>query len=150
MIEHVANWFTNQGTGLELRSQVIVILLSWTLMAPLFFAINSSIVDFKLNKSAIRKRKKRQSFFEWLMFSRFRDITYKSTIVMYFIALFGLPGLALVCVVLSWCTDSTIPGCVIARMVYLTNGIESMYVLIVFGNNRYKRWMKRRGMPKRK
>ena len=41
------------------------------------FAFLSSIVSVRLNKSAIKKRKKGQNFKEWLLFSRFKDVIPK-------------------------------------------------------------------------
>ena len=143
------DWLTNNGEGLVLSSQLIAIFLWGILFVVGFRNVNSMIVYYRLNKSTYRKRKKGQSFKEWLFYDRFKDVLYKPTAVAYYISLFAFPLLVLICVVINLCTGANVPGCIIVHSLWILAAGCSLYDLIVFSNHRYQKWMKKRGMNKK-
>lgn len=58
------------------------------LLYPLAFAIIrsniSGILDYQLNRSAMKKRKKGETVKEWFLYSRFREEIPKAILVLYF------------------------------------------------------------------
>lgn len=61
----------------------------------------SGILDYQLNRSALKKRKKDETVKEWLLYSRFREEIPKAILVLYFVILAVHPAAMLVCYVVT-------------------------------------------------
>lgn len=63
----------------------IVALTIWSFI--LYFSVRSfiySVISYKLNKSAYKKRKNNQNLIEWFFYIRFRDVVPKIMLIWYF------------------------------------------------------------------
>lgn len=67
----------------------------------------SGILDYQLNRSALKKRKKDETVKEWLLYSRFREEIPKAILVLYFVILAVHPAAMLVCYVVH-CTKASV------------------------------------------
>lgn len=69
---------------MSLKDQVFVILGSFFLSMLYLRSLLSGILRYQLNLSAYKKRKKRQTFREWLFYSRYKQEIPRILRVLYF------------------------------------------------------------------
>lgn len=99
---------------------------------------------YRLNNSAYKKIKKGETFKEWFLYSRYRDVIPKPLLVFYFFLLALHATAFLICIILHFCVDVWVVY--IVRVV----GIGAWIVLIgiLFWSKEpgfaYDRWIKKR------
>lgn len=68
-------------------SNSLLILVVFLLTFCYLRNLNSQIIDYQVNKSARRKRKKGQTFIEWLIYKRYRNEIPRVLLITYFACL---------------------------------------------------------------
>lgn len=68
-------------------SNSLLILVVFLLTFCYLRNLNSQIIDYQVNKSARRKRKKGQTFIEWLIYKRYRNEIPRILFITYFASL---------------------------------------------------------------
>ena len=139
-----------------LRNEIIVIVL---LFLDFFFYIRGFIYGIKryqLNNSAYKKRKKSETFKEWLFYSRYKKEIPKALIILYY-AVLVLHPLCLSLCILSTCVIKTPidigKNIVISLLVFDLSW--SLTLALLFWSTgpsyAYSRWIsKRRGQKTKK
>ena len=141
-----------------LRYQLIIIfvVLSLTFMHLHSFIVG--IADYKLNKSAFKKRKQGQTFVEWLLFSRFRQEIPKGWIVFFISLCSTYLFVALTCVFLYICNEDVsfwlgkkiTLGVIMVFLLYLSIDFVLFYSREPEKFTNYDKWFKKRGNPPKK
>ncbi len=77
--------------------------------------VNDHVIEYVLNRSTKKKRKKGQNFFDWLFYRRFRDVLPKSYRVCYYMVLISFPIMVAAILILSQFVDYDIvrPVCML-------------------------------------
>lgn len=105
-------------------------------------------IDYQLNKSAVNKRAKGQTFKEWLMFSRYRDAIPKILLSVYFLIL-GMHPLAFIfCVISHFIKPLDGFGPIIAKGIFWFDGVLLLIIQLLFWQAKpgfkYERWIKKK------
>ncbi len=107
------------------------------------------IIDYQLNKNALKKRKIGQTAKEWLLYSRFREEIPKPYLTLY-VLVFTLHPLGLLLCVIAKAAKLPEEVCTITN--YILSCFDSAWILLytlMFRRGkdkriRYERWIKRR------
>ena len=80
---------------MNLGHQIILICIPAPLCFIFIRAIFSGIKDYQLNKSALKKRKKGETFIQWLVYSKFKEeIPFGWRLFYYIVCILPLCGIA--------------------------------------------------------
>ncbi len=82
---------------MSLGRQVIMILLCSFIALPFIRGFLYGIKRYQLNNSAYKKRKKQESFKEWLFYSRYKEEIPKILRILYFVVLIIHPVAIIAC-----------------------------------------------------
>ena len=126
-------------------------------LVSLFFARSflGGAVLYSLNNSAYKKRKKGQSFKEWLFYCRFKEEIPKPLLILYNFTLFvHLIGL-IACLLLFFFDFPSSIGRVIVTVVFYFDCIRFVVIRLLFWRKEpgfaYDRWItKKRGQKRKK
>ena len=134
-------------------AQVCVILLGyfWGFLYMRLFL--GAVINHQLNTSAQRKRKKGQSIKEWFLYSGFRDVLPRLTVIWYFIVVAIHPLILVACVILKLADVSNEIGKWVAMSAPIFDAVWIIAIWIMFwqpnGPMKLDRWIKKkRGMKK--
>lgn len=101
---------------------------------------------YRLNNSAYKKIKKGETFKEWFLYSRYRDVIPKPLLVFYFFFLALHAAAFLICIILHFCVGAWV--LYIVRAVVIFDGAWIVLVGILFWSKEpgfaYDRWIKKR------
>lgn len=101
---------------------------------------------YRLNNSAYKKIKKGETFKEWFLYSRYRDVIPKPLLVFYFFFLALHAAAFLICIILHFCVGTWV--LYIVRAVVIFDGAWIVLVGILFWSKEpgfaYDRWIKKR------
>ena len=137
------------------KDQLIAILLLY----PVFFFYTrgflSSEILYQLNNSAYKKRKKGQTFIEWLFYSRFRGEIPKILLVFYYSVLIIHPAGAIACLLVHITMGSLNIGRIIVIGIFAFDSIWTVGSNLLFWQIHpgwaFERWItKKRGQRKRR
>ena len=85
---------------MNIQRQTALILICWVWS---FWAVRwefSNIVDYQLNKNAVKKRKKGMTLKEWFLYTRYREEIPKLLLFLYFVIVIGHPLVLAICFLL--------------------------------------------------
>lgn len=105
---------------------------------------------YRLNNSAYKKIKKGETFKEWFLYSRYRDVIPKPLLVFYFFFLALHAAAFLICIILHFCVGAWVLYIVraVVRAVVIFDGAWIVLVGILFWSKEpgfaYDRWIKKR------
>ena len=85
---------------MTLKNQILVIFLCFTLSFVYIRGFLSGVKTYQLNNSAYKKRKKGETFLEWLSYSRYKEEIPKILRVFYFAVLFVHLSCIIICLFL--------------------------------------------------
>ena len=137
---------------------LLLIFLGFCIEFYLARAFISGLLSYMLNKNAYKKRKKGQTFKEWLLYSRYQIEIPKFIRLLYYSILISYPICFGVCVFTFFITGSHVVGGVIARIVEYFWLSITLLGMILFGSpkhrdgTRYDRWIEknRRNKPRKR
>lgn len=133
---------------MSLKDQVFVILGSFFLSMLYLRSLLSGIIRYQLNLSAYKKRKKRQTFREWLFYSRYKQEIPRILRVLYFTILIIHPACLIAGLFVSLNTGGTI-----AKAIWILDGVWMMVIALLFWSPgpgfAYERWIIRKRGQKR-
>ena len=140
---------SNTVAAMNNLNYVKAILLFYPVAFVIIRSNISGILDYQLNRSALKKRKKDETVKEWLLYSRFREEIPKAILVLYFVILAVHPAAMLVCYVVH-CTKASVGiSTGAAYFILFFNAAWTSVLSLLFrpGKDkriRYERWIKRR------
>ena len=140
-----------------LRYQLFILFMSFSLFFVPIHSFLFDIAGYKLNKSAFKKKKKGQTFVEWLLFSRFRQEIPKGWIVFFWIFCSMFFVAAITCILIFW-FDKDLSfwlGRTITLGVYAIFLFYCLIHCVLFysrkpGETKFDKWFKKRGNPPKK
>ena len=101
---------------------------------------------YRLNNSAYKKIKKGETFKEWFLYSRYRDVIPKPLLAFYFFLLVLHATAFLICIIFHFCEDTWV--LYVVRAVSIFDGVWIVLVGILFWSKEpgvaYDRWIKKR------
>ena len=118
----------------------------------------SGVKSYQLNKSAYKKRKKGESFREWLLCTRFKEEIPKALRVLYYFVLLIHPACFFASLIVH-IIDSNLNfsfGYMLVFFLFCFDAIWTLTIQLLFWTHRkgprpYERWIKkRRGQKRRK
>ena len=134
---------------MKFSNQIIAIT---TLLGLSFLLIRleiSQIKTYKLNNSAYKKRKKGEKFWEWLTYSRWRNVIPKFFIIFYFVIIFIHLTALVLCVVLHLFGADDAYGWLIVYVLMCFYCLWGIVFAILFRRG-FGSWLSRKGMNRRK
>ena len=141
-------------TTMSIGGQIFVILTGYGLGFIYMRLFLGAVINYQLNASAQKKRKKGQSIKERLSYSRFRDVLPQLAVIWYFIVVAIHPLILVACIIL---TLAGVPNEVGKLVAGLTFGFDVLWIVgnwFLFynpkdGGHKWDRWIKKkRGMKK--
>lgn len=137
-------------------NQIALLVLFFFLSVFLHRTFISGEIDYQLNKGAVKKRKKGQTFKEWLLYSRYKDVITKTSLFVYYFALLIYPSGVLACVLLYTFDVSHVGEFVVVYPILLLECGWEVIIWVLFWQKdptpAYSRWItKKKGQkPKKK
>ena len=140
---------------MNLKDQSIVLILSFILIFFYFRCFLYGIKRFQLNNSAFKKRKKGESFKEWLFYSRYKEEIPKILLAIYYTVLVIHPFVWIVDVFVNFIDFSFNIGHIITVALTIIDGVLIIVIHSLFlgpnGDPKYERWIpKIRGQKRKK
>lgn len=136
---------------MSLKNQILVIFLCFLLSFVFIRSFLSGIKRYQLNNSAYKKRKKGETFLEWLFYSRYKEEIPKILRVFYFAVLFVHLSCIIICLFLYMIKLPMNIGGAIATATAVFDAVWMFVIKLLFWQPRrpgcaYKRWItKKRG-----
>ena len=142
---------SSPAAGYEYYTYIIIFFLYFLRQYLGLRSCISSIICYRLNTSARKKRRKNQSFKEWFLYTRYRDVVPKFFLIWYFVRI-GVYIAANLMMVIFWITG--IEKEYIRKMLWgftIIYGIEAIVLSCLFGFRIYQndekkisRWLDRK------
>ena len=142
---------SSPAAGYEYYTYIIIFFLCFLMQYIALRACIDSIISYRLNASARKKRRKNQSFKEWFLYTRYRDVVPKFFLIWYFVRI-GVYIAANLMIVIFWITGIE-KGYIHKMYVVFVNvyGAEAIAMLPFFGFRRFQnrdkvisRWLDRK------
>ncbi|MBE6537467.1 MAG: hypothetical protein E7673_05890 [Ruminococcaceae bacterium] len=145
---------------MRLRDQIILICIPIPLCFIFIRCVFATIKRYQMNKSALKKRKKDETFIQWLVYSKFKEeIPFQWRLFYYIVSI--LPFCAIISCVLLYFIDSDISFSIGRKIAVGMTHFQGTWVTIVswmfHSRDKYKgagvcaRWIrKKRGMKHKK
>ena len=135
---------------MTLKNQILVIFLCFTLSFVYIRGFLSGVKTYQLNNSAYKKRKKGETFLEWLSYSRYKEEIPKILRVFYFAVLFVHLSCIIICLFLYMIKLPMNIGGSIATAIVVFDAVWMLVLNLLFWHSKpgfaYKRWItKKRG-----
>ena len=140
---------------MSFKNQIIVILLCFLIAFLDIRGFLYGIKRYQLNNSAYKKRKKGETFKEWLFYSRYKEEIPKMLRVLYYTVLVIHPVCLIACVFAYIITLSLNLGEVLAIFIAGFDVVWMLVIALLFWNPRrdyaYERWItKKRGQNRKR
>ena len=140
---------------MSFKNQIIVILLSFLIAFLDVRGFFYGIKRYQLNNSAYKKRKKEETFKEWLFYSRYKEEIPKILRVLYYTVLIIHPTCLIVCLIVH---IITLPLNLGEALAFFIAGFDVVWMLVIgllfWSPGRdyaYERWItKKRGQKQNK
>ena len=140
---------------MNVREQCIA--LSLALCLAIYFSRSyiNSIMVYKFNKSALKKMCKGRSFKEWLLMSRFRPHVPLFFRLLYPVSAAVYAGSLVLCIILDGLNVSNKIGTFITKLDLALGVLTVLVIDVIFHTDKegiydWGRWVKRRGMQKKR
>lgn len=139
---------------MSFKNQVIVILLCYLISLLFLRGFLYGIKRYQLNNSAYKKRKKGETFKEWLFYSRYKEEIPKILCVLYYTVLIIHPVCLIACV---FTHIITLPLNLGEALAFFIAGFDVVWMLVIAllfwspgPDYAYERWItKKRGQNKK-
>lgn len=140
---------------MSFKNQVIVILLCYLISLISLRSFLYGIKRYQLNNSAYKKRKKGETFKEWLFYCRYKEEIPKMLRVLYYIVLIIHPVCLIACVLVYIIKLSLNLGEALAIFIVGFDVVWMLVIELLFWSPRrdyaYERWItKKRGQNRKK
>lgn len=137
--------------------QGLIIVIALCLLISVFYVRGFlyGIIRYQLNNSAYKKRKKQQSFKEWLFYSKYKEEIPKTLRILYYsVLLIHLAGIT-VCFVFAIIKLPVSVGRIIAITIAIYDAVWILVIALLFWSPgpdyAYERWItKKRGQKRNK
>ena len=140
---------------MDIKNQLLVIFCCYVLCISFLRFFLYGIKRYQLNNSAYKKRKKGETFKEWLLYSRYKEEIPKILRILYFTVLLIHPLCQIVCLLIRNVKLQFNLGAIIATNVVIFDCVWMTIISLLFWSPRrgdvYDRWItKRRGQKRGK
>ena len=136
----------NIDIGKNFQSQVVwIIALSYLFFFMLRTFLNGAI-EYQIGAKMLKKRKKQQTFKEWLFYSRFKRFLPKIVVVIYYVIMITHPLGLIICIVCHFAGLGNYVGEIVTKALLLFDFSWFVLVHLFFGpigggiNMSYRRW----------
>ncbi|MCI5947345.1 MAG: hypothetical protein MRZ22_00140 [Oscillospiraceae bacterium] len=136
--------------AMSLSEQLIVLFLSGILYFCGLRKTMGALKFYLLNRSALKKREKKETPIKWLLYSNFKDVFPVSFRIVYYVYLIAHTFLILLCVVLYLVSpqlSSSVGSNIAKYTLYFETAVMSiLYFLLFFPGNKahFDRWIKKK------
>lgn len=137
------------------EDQIIVIFFIFCIAFICIRGFLTGVKSYQLNKSALKKRRKSESFKERMLYSKFKEEIPKALLLLYFSILIVHPVAIVVCILLRFIdTDISFNiGGIIAKTIFYFDIAWMLIIMLLFWTPgtgfAYERWITRnRGQKK--
>ena len=130
--------------------QLLALFLSGILSFLCFRSLMNGLKFYLLNRSALKKREKKETPIKWLLYSNFKDVFPMSFRIVYYVYLIAHTFLILLCVVLYLVSpqlSSSVGSNIAKYTLYFETAVMSiLYFLLFFPGNKahFDRWIKKK------
>lgn len=139
---------------MSFKNQVIVILLCYFLIFLFDRSFFYGIKSYQLNNSAYKKRKKGETFKEWLFYSRYKEEIPKILRILNYIILIIHPACLIACMCAYFMTLSFNLGGALAIFIAQFDAVWILVIKLLFWSPgpdfAYERWIKKKRGQNRK
>ena len=138
---------------MSIKLQIFALLSCFLLSFIYIRSFLYGVKRFQLNNSSFKKRKKKESFIEWLLYSRYREEIPKVLLGLYFFVLFIHSLGVFVCLCLYFIKLHLLIGAVITKIVIYFDASWIIIALLFWSPGRdyaYGRWISKKGNPPQK
>lgn len=139
---------------MSLGGQIFVVIICYLLSFLYIRGFLEGIKYYQLNTSARKKRKKGQTFKEWLLYSRYREEIPKILLIGYFLIV-AIHLLALIsCIIFNLIKPLDGFGHILAKGILMFDGLWMIIIQLLFWQAKpgfkYERWIKKKRGNKKK
>ncbi len=131
------------------RNQIILLIISFLLFFSYIRGFMYGIKRYQLNKSAYKKRKKGETFLEWLTYSRYKEEIPRIFRILNYFVLIIHPVVMIPCIFIRGTELEFHLGYIIVVTLFIFNLIWALSITLLFWSpkgKKYERWItKRRG-----
>ena len=113
---------------MSIKNQILVILLCYFIALLFIRGFLYGIKRYQLNNSAYKKRKKGETFKEWLFYSRYKEEIPKILRILYFIVLIIHPICLFACFFLH---IISLPLCIGGVLATAIAGLDVVWILVI-------------------
>ena len=139
---------------MSFRNQVIVIFLCYFLSLLFIRGFLYGIKRYQLSNSGYKRRKKRESFKEWLFYSKYKEEIPKILRVLYYTVLIIHPVCLIACLLAYFITLPLNIGGALAIFIAGFDVLWMLVIALLFWSPRsdyaYERWITKKNGQKRK
>ena len=140
---------------MSLKNEMIAVLGMFFLSFIYLRGFLYGVKTYQLNTSAYKKRKKGETFGEWLVYSRYKEEIPKALRVLYFVVLFSHPACVIICALLHLTGLSGNVDEALVMSIVVFDLIWLMILALLFWSPgpdfAYDRWIrKKRGMKRKR
>ena len=135
---------------MSLGRQLLALFLSGILSFLCFRSLMNGLKFYLLNRSALKKREKKETPIKWLLYSNFKDVFPVSFRIAYYLFLSARLFWMLLCVVLYLVSpqlSSSVGSNIAKYTLYFETAVMSiLYFLLFFPGNKahFDRWIKKK------
>lgn len=133
---------------MSLEGQISVVIICFLLSFPYIRGFLSGVICYQLNKSAIKKRKKGQTFKEWFLYSRYREEIPKMLLIGYFVIVAIHLLVLLSCIIFFFIQPLDDVGYILAKGIFAFDFLWMLTVQLLFWQAKpgykYERWIKKK------
>lgn len=141
-------------TVLSLGGQIFVVITCYLLSFLYIRGFLAGVKYYQLNNSAIKKRKKGETFKEWFLYSRYREEIPRILLIVYFVIVAIHPLVLISCIIISFIKPLDGFGHTLAKGMFMFDGLWMIIIQLLFWQAKpdfkYERWIeKKRGNKKK-
>ena len=137
--------------SISLTRQIITIFFSLCFCLFILRLSLSIIKDHQLNKSALKKRKASENFFEWFLYTKYKDVIPTFCRWLYYVELLLHVVGFLLCICLDFISQNNRIGTIIARILLFGNTANFFLIGAVLGTPKdWEEWKRKKGKQKPK
>jgi len=135
---------------MKIHNQIITLSL---LLVITFVALRQfvgGIPCYLLNKSAYKKRKKRQTVWEWFCYSRFKKEIPKTLLFLYFFVIVVHSLSIIACVIFNLVDNMENTGTILTKVIFWFDVVWMAVIIVMFNRPTKKEWAYDRWITKKK
>lgn len=139
---------------MSLGGQIFVVIICYLLSFLYIRGFLGGVKYYQLNNSARKKRKKGQTFKEWLLYSRYREEIPRILLIGYLVIVAIHPLVLISCIIINFIKPLDGFGPTLAKGMFVFDGLWIITIQLLFWQAKpgfkYERWIKKKRGNKKK